>query len=145
VGRVEGNGTTSEKQTYNFEDWVIAESGIYYYRLKQFDFNNNFRYSGIVAIKVIREGDLGEVMVYPNPVVDRFNIDVTTNIESSRVEMRMYDVTGKLVKTETLNESQGIGKVSYQIGISELQKGTYNIKVIMNEYEYHKKLIKLRD
>ncbi len=52
IGFVEGNGTTVEKNNYQFID-NSTESGVVTYRLKQVDFDGTFSYSE--EIKLIRK------------------------------------------------------------------------------------------
>ena len=145
VGRVEGNGSTNEVHTYYFEDWDIEASGNYYYRLKQIDFNDNFEYSGIVAIKVIREGELSKIAIYPNPALSFFQVDVTTFIPDSKIELRLYDIAGKLIKDEVLNKTQSAGHKVYQVDVTDLPEGVYNVKVFTNGDIFDKKIIKVKD
>lgn len=46
VGFVNGNGTTSTPMNYSFTDRGL-NSGKYNYRLKQIDFNGNFKYHNL--------------------------------------------------------------------------------------------------
>src|SRR5574338_243249 len=52
VGFVNGNGTTTEKQSYFYSDKNLSE-GKYSYRLKQVDFNGTFEYSKVVEVEVV--------------------------------------------------------------------------------------------
>jgi len=69
IGFVEGQtgGENKGALSYNFTD-AAPLAGINYYRLKQIDWDDSFRYSSIAAVKF--EGDKGSLFVYPNPVVN---------------------------------------------------------------------------
>lgn len=60
-------GNSKGALSYNFTD-ATPLSGTNYYRLKQIDWDDTFRYSSIAAVKF--EGDKGSLFVYPNPVVN---------------------------------------------------------------------------
>ena len=47
IGFVSGRGTTTEITSYNYLDTEI-ETGKYYYRLKQTDFDGTFKYLNVV-------------------------------------------------------------------------------------------------
>ena len=69
IGFVENQsgGNSKGALSYNFTD-ATPLSGTNYYRLKQMDWDDTFRYSSIAAVKF--EGDKGSLFVYPNPVVN---------------------------------------------------------------------------
>ena len=48
---IEGNGTTTNKNSYSFIDKNVS-TGTYSYRLKQIDFDGSFKYSNIVEINI---------------------------------------------------------------------------------------------
>jgi len=114
IGFIEGKGTTTETQNYNFVDdlFGVADSKIFY-RLKQIDFNGTFEYSK--EIEVIRiAASFSLEQNYPNP----FN--PTTSIQyaiSSRqfVTLKVYDILGNEVVT-LVNEEKQPG--SYEVEFS---------------------------
>lgn len=64
-----------------------------------------------------------EVKAWPNPSIDAFNIKVTTNNTTDKVNIQVIDVTGKQVHSGTVDTSQ-----TYKFG-ETLQSGIYFIKV----------------
>lgn len=51
---IAGSGTTSEATSYNYV-WNADESGLFYFRLKQTDYNGEFSYSKVVALNFNKE------------------------------------------------------------------------------------------
>jgi hypothetical protein len=49
IGRVKGNGTTTQSHSYTFTDKTA--SGTVYYRLKQTDYDGSATYSSTVEVK----------------------------------------------------------------------------------------------
>jgi hypothetical protein len=86
---------------------------IAYYRLKIVDNDANYKYSAVIPA-VLRDENMNSVLIYPNPAKDYINVKVaiTGNI-------KIYDVSGILVKTATLRA--GVNRTD----ISNLQAGTY--------------------
>ncbi len=81
---------------------------------------------------------LGEgqgVRLYPNPNNGSFVIEPNNN--AAKQTMQVYDVTGKLVLTQTIN-----GKTN--IDASSLSEGVYNISIISNEGVVNKRLVIVR-
>src|SRR5690606_36781945 len=63
---VEGHGTTTEPKTYRYSDNQL-KSGVYYYRLKQKDFDGTFEYSQEVMVEVGTPSEFSLLQNYPNP------------------------------------------------------------------------------
>ena len=69
-----------------------------------------------------------QVQIYPNPAKDVLNISSEKQIKS----VEIYDVLGRLIKTETKNN----------IHISQLAKGNYLVKIKIGDQELIEKFIK---
>ncbi len=66
LGFIEGHGTTTEKQSYNFVDKNLV-SGIYYYRLKQIDNDGSFEYSNVIEVDLELLLEFSLSQNHPNP------------------------------------------------------------------------------
>lgn len=119
VGRVDSYGNSSELRKYEFLDQDVR-TGVHYYRLKMVDFDETYEYSSIVQITP----DLSDkrILVYPNPTTDFIQVE---GIEISYVsQLTMYDLTGKLFKTQSSMETS-------TISVSDLPKGQYLMRLEM--------------
>lgn len=65
----------------------------------------------------------GGFAIYPNPVKDSFTITNINNILTKQI--RIYDITGKLVLTKDINEN----KDSYTISVEKIKSGIYIIEL----------------
>ncbi len=151
IGFVDGKGTTNGLTDYNFIDEPM-ESGLYSYRLKQIDYNGDFKYSNEVDVNFIFVDDFRLSQNYPNP----FN--PTTTIEyqipkTSFVTIKVYDALGKEIIT-LVNEEKpaGIHEVNFSaIGGSasgrepkDLTSGLYLYKISANGFEQTRKMLLLK-
>lgn len=75
-----------------------------------------------------------EIMVYPNPNNGSFVIESNNTIKQT---LQVYDVTGKMVLSQSIN-----GKTSIDAG--NLNQGVYNISLISNDGLINKKLVIVR-
>ena len=66
--------------------------------------------------------DQYEVIAYPNPYSDSFNLEVTTTSES-QIEIKVYDMMGRLVDSKTTSASE---VTSLSLGNS-YSSGVYNV------------------
>ncbi len=91
IGFVDGKGTTSEKQYYNFTD-ALFEDGIYSYRLKQIDFDGEFQFSNEIEINLQTVSYLVLEQNYPNPFNNRTVLRFAT-ADTRWITLKLYDMT----------------------------------------------------
>ncbi|GJQ64794.1 MAG: hypothetical protein SCALA702_38470 [Melioribacteraceae bacterium] len=121
VGYIDGNGTTSEKQAYNFTDHH-AVSGTYYYRLRQVDFDGTSSYSDAVEVDFVpTEYSLGQN--YPNPFNPSTRIKFAVPVDS-KVTVTLYNMLGQKVQ-EIVSQNYSVGLHEVDFNASELSSGMY--------------------
>ncbi len=128
IGYVNGHGTTSNENNYSFEDKKL-NSGKYSYRLKQVDLNGNYEYHNLtntVEVGLPTKFELSQN--YPNPFNPSTKIDFSLPLDS-RVNIILYDITGREVKT-LVNDSRKAGYYTVQMDGSMLSSGTYFYRII---------------
>lgn len=123
IGFVQGHGTISESQEYYFSD-VNLNTGKYYYRLKQIDYNGNFEYYPLGNAADVGTPSAFEIKQnFPNP----FN-PVTQIIYSlpfnSKVQLDVYDAAGKLVN-ELVNTNIEKGYHAVEFNGANIASGIY--------------------
>lgn len=114
VARIEGQGNSSSKTSYEYTD-ARPLSGISYYRLKQTDFNGESEVFEVKSVNIER----GELVsnVYPNPTafnkttvfIAQTNANVTVNVRnilgqilfSKEVDSKSNDVYEEIELTES--------------------------------------------
>jgi PKD repeat protein len=74
-----------------------------------------------------------QFQVYPNPVCEFLNIIVNSK---DGAEIQLYDVVGKLMRTETMSDQ------FYILDVSDLMAGTYMLRVESSGQIVNKKIIK---
>lgn len=125
---VEGKGNSNQMNTYNFTD--TAPPPINYYRLRQIDINDDFKYSNIVSLIRHKNND---VLIYPNPANDVLTIKMD-NTDNS--EIKIYDILGKIVLFDNTKTNET------QLNINALAKGNYCIEIKNGQLITTKKFIK---
>ncbi len=98
---------------YSFIDRNLP-TGLYYYRIKEIDFNGLQDYSATVTVQI---GEERAVVVFPNPTRDIVNI-VTTNKQQTTV---LTDVLGRVL--ESYNVTPNV------LDLSRLVNGVYFLKI----------------
>lgn len=94
IGNVDANQDFNLAQhDYDFDDYDVNLSGVYYYRIKQIDKNERFTYSRIISIQVKVDESLN-AFIYPNPVNDKLKVELWLP-EDSELEAKVFDNTEK--------------------------------------------------
>ncbi|MBK7867747.1 MAG: T9SS type A sorting domain-containing protein [Ignavibacteriales bacterium] len=138
LGFVEGKGTTNEFQHYSWRD-KNSNSGIIYYRLKQMDYNGNFKYSDVIEFDSgqINSYTLGQN--YPNPF-NPVTVICFTLPTAGNVTLTVYNSLGEAVKT-LLNTSKEAGYHEVHFTANDLPSGLYFYKLQAGPFTETKKML----
>ncbi|MCX6163075.1 MAG: T9SS type A sorting domain-containing protein, partial [Ignavibacteriae bacterium] len=129
IGFVQGKGTVSTPSNYLFEDRNL-NAGKYNYRLKQIDANGNFAYHNLITVLEVGQPtkfDLSQN--YPNPFNPTTKIDFQLPTDG-KVSIRVYDMSGREVKTLLNNEQRSAGYYTLDFNGSSIASGTYFYRFI---------------
>ena len=78
-------------------------------------------------------------MIIPNPVADG-SLSVYMKVDrTQQVSIRLLDMTGRLLKEQTRQVSAG--ESQYNVGVSSLQRGTYLVQIIGEDFKAAKKVL----
>ena len=122
IGFVPGFGTTTETKSYAYSDQSI-NSGTYYYRLKQIDFDGSFDYSGVVEVDVTLPSVFALEQNYPNPFNPSTSIQFSLPVDA-QVAIGVYNLVGeKVAEIASGNFAAGSHKVTFNA--SALTSGIY--------------------
>ncbi|MGE5314781.1 MAG: T9SS type A sorting domain-containing protein, partial [Acidobacteriota bacterium] len=122
VGYVEGGGTTNAPKQYVFKNKNV-QTGTYVYRLKQIDRDGAFKYSQEVEAVIAAPKEFALSQNYPNPFNPSTNVNFTL-AEKSRVQIKIYDLTGREVKT-IMEEEKEPGYYTVGVDGHMLSSGVY--------------------
>ena len=94
IAFVDGNGTTNERQSYQFSH-KTNRPGSLYYRLKQMDFDGAYEYSDVIEVMNEKTND-GNIVIFPNPAREAFTITVA-NPDRLNSSVKVTDLLGKVI------------------------------------------------
>lgn len=126
IGFVQGNGTTTEKQSYSFVD-SKAVSGKNQYRLVQYDFDGAKEILNTVEVNVNEVTAFSLKQNYPNP----FNPSTVINFSlpvDSKVTLKVFNALGQEVTT-LLNGNLAAGNHNVNFKAVNLNSGVYFYQV----------------
>ncbi len=128
IAQVNGIGNSATPTAYEFID-VEPTNGISYYQLSITDINGKAEKSAIIALD--RESMNGEISIMPNPAIDYIHINYTIT-QAETLNLKIYDVSGKLIKQSTLNGA--LGENTNRLNVSDFSKGLYFLQLEGNNY-----------
>ncbi len=95
-------------------------AGVHYYRLKIIDLDGSYTFSDVRSVEI--EG--ADIAVAPNPANNY--IDVDFNNLTSDMNLRVMDVSGKLIKELTVSAAQ----TNVQLDLTDFTPGHYFIRTV---------------
>ena len=116
IGFVNGNGTTTQENTYYFTD-PSPLAGKNYYRLKQIDIDGKPTYTEIRSVEMDKVGQ--RVTLFPNP--SRSSITIR-NIKNGS-QLAIYNSQGNLILRKIANNYQEL------ISVEKLATGVYMLQI----------------
>jgi hypothetical protein len=105
--------------------------GTNYYRLKQVDFDGNFKLSAIQAV-VSNAMAVRVTGISPNPVstqTENFDVNFNCGVSNLDVQLSLTNMLGQTVYDSKISMSQGFNKLSVPASTLGLQAGLYILKV----------------
>jgi hypothetical protein len=123
IGYVQGNATTKLKSVYGFTDTDTKPNQTLYFRLKQFDLDENYEFSRILAVNTSSEEE-EEISVYPNP---NKGIFILKSKDANLLNIHFFNALGKEMPIKT---SPAESSDSFKItSVNSLVPGIYEIKI----------------
>ena len=120
------DGNAQSFQNYTYPDRDVRPGILYYYRLKQIDFDGQFSYSPTVSASL--ENSSTTISAFPNPAQDQLSLQLdAASFYRGEAELSVYDMTGKLILVENV-EMEAL-TTPYSLDISNLSKGTYLLQL----------------
>ncbi|MFN8309502.1 MAG: T9SS type A sorting domain-containing protein [Chitinophagales bacterium] len=138
IGFVNGNGNSSHRIDYTFDDGKVTSDITYYYRLKQVDIDGHFEYSGMVSAHLNGDHVFTVSEFIPNPATNTTRLDIYSSA-SQDVVVRVYNVMGQEVAT--VSEVLQHGYNAVQLNTANLPAGTYTADIITNGTKLNRRVI----
>ncbi|MEO8404653.1 MAG: T9SS type A sorting domain-containing protein [Chitinophagaceae bacterium] len=121
------------RKTYQYSDDLSANNeNVLYYRLRMVDIDGKYSYSNVIMIRR-DQTTMSGILISPNPAISSGPVTIRLNTGSRRnVEIRVIDMTGKLILKQQNQLSEGINSISIN-NQNRLQPGVYTIQVTGEE------------
>lgn len=140
LAKINGAGTTSSVNNYKYTDTHADASKIYYYRLKQFDFNGESSTSKIITVSCESNSSAStSINVFPNPVNSELNVLINQNVQGKAV-IRVVNVLGQEVYFKEYPVASGIQQIT--LDLNNLAPDIYQVIVESGNQKLVEKVVK---
>ncbi len=140
-GFVNGFGTTTEPRTYLFTDNTVS-SGIYFYHLKQLDYNGSYQYSDEIEVEISQPKEFSLSQNFPNPFNPTTKIKYWISSDGN-VTLTVYNMLGEKV-AELVNKVINAGVYEVNFDASKLSSGVYYYRIKTGNYSTVKKMLLMK-
>jgi hypothetical protein len=141
IGSVKASRLSRITKTYTWTDATPAAANVNYYRLKQYDRDGSYIYSGTIAVSFANDMrstlTAADIKLYPVPVKEQLVIEVNSDKLLVNPAIRMYDMFGKL-----LNVPMEMENGRWIVNTDRLAEGVYIIQLENNGVTTQLKVIK---
>lgn len=128
IAKVEGSGTSNEIKDYYHLD-TAPYYGVSYYRLVQVDYDGQYEMFNPISVNNEQFRSGLELTLFPNPTNEsNINIQLATGDENSPIQLKIFDVMGHLIHTDTLEPTLGISTHAVYVN-NRLDLGVYHVVV----------------
>lgn len=134
LGFVDGSGSTTTTQRYNYLDTAVKPNQLYTYRLRQVDDSGIEQLSNKVAARLVNTAV--SLDISPNPATDFVRVQIS-NLDE-KTTLHLMNITGQLLRTYNISDDT---KQLFDIDVSELAAGVYMIQIPTSTGLLVKKLI----
>lgn len=141
IGWVDGNNNSTTTQTYSFDDTQVAANVVYYYKLRQVDYDAHSEETYTVNAKITSGEEFTISEFIPNPTKDASRIIINTST-AQNINIRMYDMLGREVSKADHSLTAGQNTVNFDTNL--LADATYTAVINTNGKVYSKKLVVAR-
>ena len=138
IAFLNGQGNSTNIHSYDYLDCNIQRGLLYYYQLKQIDFNGEYSHSDIVSASLKDLNADWYAWLQPNPIKENATLFIQSN-RQGLAELKVFNQIGKLIaKEDIMLQSSDTGTM---LNLNPLTPGVYFISLKLNEKTLNQKLL----
>lgn len=146
LGYVHGAGNSNELLHYQFTDFQLRDTGtaqVYFFRLRQLDFDGSESVSPIVSLQHIDDNPQQSIILaylYPNPAATGENIFLGIIVDSDQmISLIIKNVNGQLLEHINFDAQTGMNHFIWRP--RNISTGSYLIQIVGADFSLERKLI----
>ncbi len=139
IGQVAGpyGGFSDTPHRYHLDDYHIQPGILYYYRVKNIDFDGSYEYSKIVDARILSEKTISVSEIFPNPSHNGEGGFYVTTPEEIEVTTDIFNMLGQFMGSQHF--ALPAGKTWIPLSIGNYPAGNYIVRIRLNEEVLSKK------
>ncbi len=134
---IDGAGFSIDEVGYLIEPDQAFKLDQHFFRIKVYDFDDNFFYSDILPLRRKADDPKGVYLTYPNPFNDQINITFNDNVNGEEVTVDLFDALGRQILHQEYAE---LNDIKLDLAVPGLAPGVYFLKVLIGNQRYVQKL-----
>jgi hypothetical protein len=137
IAFVRGAGNSHSARSYSYPD-NNPGAGPHYYKLKQIDTDEKYKYSITVSALIGSKGEYVLGQNFPNPFSNTTTIQYTLP-QAGQVNLSVFDINGRVIKV-LVNASNEAGTHAISFSTGSLTKGIYYYRMQAGDFTDVKKM-----
>ena len=126
IATLKAAGNSDVANRYQFSDTTAEENTIWYYRLKQVDFDGTSYYSRTIAVQT--KSYFSGIECMPNPATDEVRLLLPTGLENAILKVEIYTMQGIRLSSQEFKAGTEL-----LLNLKMLPAGTFVIRAYTNE------------
>ncbi|MEM9544902.1 MAG: hypothetical protein AAGA77_02970 [Bacteroidota bacterium] len=137
ISFVEGNGNSNTPIRYLFDDKNLREGQMYYYRLKQIDFDGRYSLSDIISIQL--DFKAPEISLFPNPITNGSLFLEYKSETQEDLKLQIFNSYGVLIEETVYAVQKGPNNI--KLTLKNPNSEVVFIKLEQGDFSHYQKLI----
>jgi len=138
IGIVAGSGNTSAIKEYNFNDTKTKRNVVYYYRLKQIDFDGIFEYTYKVSASLDKiNAEISVSPFIPNPSSANTHLEIIVN-QDTEARIVMFNGIGQVIIKQVFNLNKGANILPFNL--TNMSSGIYHTTIVIGDESFSRKI-----
>lgn len=140
IGEVSGAGNSNIPLEYSFTDKNVEIGRIYFYQLKQLDFDGTQEFSRIITVETGKQTELSVGNFYPNPTQNIATLPINLPGDE-KVYLKLYSSDGRLI--EDISKQYNQGQHLLDVNIQQLPAGSYVVHIQIGNKSFYNQLSRI--
>lgn len=139
IGWVDGAGNSSTMLNYKLDDNNVVANTVYYYRLRQVDYDGQSDLTNIVSAMITDNAVFVISEFMPNPTENSSSFTIITS-EIRDINLTVYNTLGQII-TDSRFVAQPNQTNKYEVNLNEMASGTYYAIITTGVHTFNKKIV----
>ncbi len=141
IGWVTGVGNSSSTNNYFLDDHDVVANQLYYYRLRQIDFDGTSELTYIVSAMITNTEVFTVSEFMPNPAENNTSLIITSGTDRD-VNITFFNTLGQIITNNNYVVNKGTNRID--IDLSHFAAATYYGSITSDDFVLSKKIIVTR-